>query len=124
VLTIAALAVSQLFTWLFAPFLVTQDVTVLSPAVFETRGVVFAAWTLTAFCLGVFLGTLLRRLLAAMAATLGAYAVLGAFTLLYLHQHYPVSTYWPMQAFEAGWLLAVCALLVAGTLWLVRRYAA
>jgi hypothetical protein len=29
-----------------------------------------------------------------------------------------------MQAFEAGWLLAVCALLVAGTLWLVRRYAA
>lgn len=124
VLTIAALAVSQLFTWLFAPFLVTQDVTVLSPAVFETRGVVYAAWTLTAFCLGAFLGTLLRRVLPAMAATLGAYAVLGAFTLLYLHQHYPVSTFWPMQALESGWLLAVCALLVAGTLWLVRRFAA
>ena len=122
-LTIGAFAVSQLFTWLFAPFLVTQDVTVLSPAVFDTRGIAYAAWTLTAFCLGAFLGTLLRRVLPAMAATLGAYAVLGAFTLLYLHQHYPVSTFWPMQAFESGWLLSLSALLVAGTVWLVRRHA-
>jgi hypothetical protein len=28
-----------------------------------------------------------------------------------------------MQCFEAGWLLVLSAALVAGTLWLVRRYA-
>ena len=37
VVTIPALAISQLFTWLFAPFLATQDLTVLTPAVFDTR---------------------------------------------------------------------------------------
>jgi hypothetical protein len=123
-ITIVALIVSQLFTWLFAPFLTTQDLTVLSPAVFETRGIAYAAWTLTAFCLGAFLGTLIRRVLPAMAASLGAYLFLGALTWLYLRDHYPVRTFWPMQAFEAGWLLAGCALLAAGTLWLVRRFAA
>jgi hypothetical protein len=34
-----------------------------------------------------------------------------------------VSRFWPMQLIEAGWLLAVSAALVAGTLWLVRRRA-
>jgi hypothetical protein len=28
-----------------------------------------------------------------------------------------------MQLFEAGWLLALSAALIAATLWLVRRYA-
>jgi hypothetical protein len=28
-----------------------------------------------------------------------------------------------MQLFEAGWLLALSAALVAATIWLVRRYA-
>ena len=89
VVTIAALAASQLFTWLFAPFLTQQNLTVLTPAVFETRGVVYAAWTLTAFCLGAFLGTLLRRVLPAMAATLGVYLALAAATWSYLQQPLP-----------------------------------
>jgi hypothetical protein len=122
--TIAALAVSQLFTWVFEPFLTTQQLTVLTPAVFDTRGLVYAAWTLTAFCLGAFLGTLFRRVLPAMAASLAACLALIAVTWTCLHDHYPVSTFWPMQAFQAGWLLAVCALLGAGTLWLVRYRAA
>jgi hypothetical protein len=122
-LTIAALVISQLFTWLFAPFLTTQDVTVLSPAVFGTRGIVYAAWTLTGFCLGVFLGTLMRRVLPAMAAALGLYAGLIGVTWSYLHDHYPVRTFWPMQAFESGWLAVLSALLVAGTVWLVRHQA-
>jgi hypothetical protein len=119
VVTITALIVSQLFTWLFVPFLTTQELTVLAPAVFDTRGITYAAWTLTAFCLGAFLGTLMRRVLPAMAA----YLLLGVLTWLYLDDHYPASTFWARQAFEAGWLLALCALLVAGTLWLVRRHA-
>jgi hypothetical protein len=124
VLTIAAFAISQLLTWFYAPFLTTQGLTVLTPTVFDTTGVSYAAWTLTAFCLGAFLGTLLRRTLGAMAATLGVYVGLGALTWFYLRNHYPVCTFWPMQLFEAGWLLVLSAALVAGTVRLVRRYAA
>lgn len=122
--TLAALVVSQLFTWLFAPLLTTQQLTVLSPAVFETRVLAYAAWTLTAFCLGAFLGALIRRVIPAMAASLGGYLALNGLTWAYLHDHYPVSAFWPRQLFESGWLLASSALLVAGTLWLVRRHAA
>jgi hypothetical protein len=124
VVTIAALVTSQLFTWFFAPFLTTQNISVLSVGAFDTRGVAYAAWTLTAFCLGAFLGTLTRRTLPAMAAALGAYLALAAATLLYLRDHYPVSTFWPMQLFEGGWLLILSALLITGTVWLVRRHAA
>jgi ABC-type transport system involved in multi-copper enzyme maturation permease subunit len=123
VLTLAALAVSQLLTWYFAPFLATQDLTVLSPSVFASHGFVYAAWTLTAVCVGVFLGTLIRRVLPAMAASLGSYAGLAALTWFYLRDHYPVATFWPRQLFEAGWLLVLSAALIAGTIWQVRRRA-
>ena len=122
--TVLAFAASQLFTWAFAPFLPQQKLAVLSAAVFETRGVAYAAWMLAAFCVGGFLGMLLRRVLPAMAAALGVYLALATVTLLYLHNHYPVRTFWPAQCFEGGWLLALSALLAAGTLWLVRRRAA
>jgi hypothetical protein len=36
----------------------------------------------------------------------------------------PASRFWPFQLIEGGWLLAVSALLIAGTIWLVRRRAA
>ena len=121
--TVMALAASQLFTWYFAPFLAQENLTVLTPPVFETRGLAYAAWTLTAFCLGAFFGTLTRRVLPAMAATLGVYLALGAATWFYLRGHYPVSAFWPMQLFEAGWLLILSMLLVAGTVRLVRRHA-
>ena len=35
----------------------------------------------------------------------------------------PVSRFWPMQAVEGGWLLVLSALLIAATVWLVRRRA-
>jgi hypothetical protein len=122
-LAIPAFAVSQLLTWLFAPFMTTEKLTGLTPTVFDTSGVSYAAWTLTAFCLGAFLGALVRRILPAVAVTLGVYLGLAALTWFYLRNHYPVSTYWPMQFFEAGWLLALSAASIAGTLWLVRRFA-
>ena len=124
VVTVAALVVSQLFTWLFAPFLTTQQLSVLTPTVFDTRGVVYTAWTLTALCLGVFLGALIRRILPAMAAALGAYLGLTALTLFFLHDHYPMNTFWPMQVFETGWLILLSAALVRGTVWLVRHRSA
>ena len=39
-------------------------------------------------------------------------------------RYIPVSRFWPMQFVEAGWLLALSVLLIAATLWLVRRRAA
>ena len=89
---------------------------------FDTTGFSYAAWTLTGFCLGAFLGAVVRRILPAMAAALGVYAALAAATWFYLRDHYPVRTFWPMQLFEAGWLL-VLSLLIAGTAHLVRRHA-
>jgi hypothetical protein len=56
-----------------------------------------------------------------MAASFGAYLALTGLTWVDLQKHYPVSTFWPRQLFESGWLLAFSALLVAGTLRLIRR---
>jgi hypothetical protein len=155
-------AFSQLFTWFFRPFLAQESLNVLSATVFATRGVVFAAWTLAAFALGAFFGMLFRRILPAMAITLGAYIGLALLTWGVLRRHYvpsavtsspafesgpvtpqdpwvlahwfvggtrwtryvPVSRFWPMQFAEAGWLLVLSVLLVAATVWLVRRRAA
>jgi hypothetical protein len=197
VLTAAAGAFSQLFTWFFRPFLAQEDLTVLKATVFDTRGVSFAAWTLAAFAIGVFLGMAFRRIVPAMAATLGVYLALALATWG-LRAHYPLalvtsnpslfgngpfspsdpwvlstwytaaggkpanpvvvnrilgqfrngqappahpqtfaqygitqwtryipaSRFWPMQFVEAGWLLVLSALLIAATVWLVRRRAA
>jgi hypothetical protein len=107
------------------------------------------------------LGMLVRRIIPAMAATLGAYLGLNLLAWLVLREDYPVaidtanaslfsgpntpnsgwilktwtvgdtpwwryipaSRFWPMQFIEAGWLLALSALLIAGTVRLVRRHA-
>lgn len=44
--TLAALTLSALFGWFFAPFLTTQHDTPVSPAVFGTSLLPYAAWTL------------------------------------------------------------------------------
>jgi ABC-2 family transporter protein len=121
-LTIGALVISLVFTWFFAPFLAGKNLTALDPAVFDTRAPAYAAWTLTAFCLGAFLGTLLRRVTAAMAVTLPVFVALGALGWFYLLGTH--GTFWLNQGFEAACLLAFSAALVLGTLQLVRRYAA
>jgi hypothetical protein len=174
VIAVLTWAFSQIFTWFFAPFLQQQDtLTVLSWGVFETRGIVFAAWSLAAFAIGAFLGMLIRRSIGAMAATLGIYLGLQLLTWGVLSRDYPVSLvtsnaslisggfsssqnglpsfapntspwvlstwtvghtqwwryipvtrFWPMQFFEAGWLVVLAVLLGAATVWLVRRRAA
>jgi hypothetical protein len=155
-------AFSQLFAWFLQPFLAQEDLNVLSATVFATRGLVFAAWTLVAFAIGAFCGMLIRRIVPAMAVTLGAYIGLALLTWGVLRKHYvpsvvtssaafesgpitpqdpwvlahwfvggtswtryiPVSRFWPMQLVEGGWLLVLSVLLVAATVWLVRRRAA
>ena len=90
-ITAAAEAFSQVFTWFFQPFLGRESLTVLSATVFDTRGIDFAAWTLAAFTIGALAGMLIRRILPAMAVTLGAYLGLDLLTWLVLRPHYPLA---------------------------------
>jgi hypothetical protein len=49
----------------------------------------------------------------------GQYLVQHGYTLWTSYQ--PASRFWPLQLIEAGWLLALCVVLIATTVWLVRR---
>jgi len=60
----------------------------LAPAVFDLRGVAFAAWTLAAFAIGALAGVLIRRVVPAIVATLAVYAGLAVATGMFLRQHY------------------------------------
>ncbi len=91
VITVMTGAFSQLFAWSFEPARQFESKNVLDAGVFETRGIDFAAWTLAAFAIGVFLGMLIRRVVPAMAATLGAYLGLQLLAWLVLREDYPVA---------------------------------
>ena len=90
-ITVIAWAFSQVFAWFFDPFLQYEGMNVLAATVFTTRGIAFAAWTLAAFAIGAFLGMLIRRIIPAMAATLGAYLGLNLLAWLVLREDYPVA---------------------------------
>lgn len=90
VITVMAGALGELFAWFFSPALQNAGLNVLATTVFETRGLSFAAWTLAAFSIGAFLGMLFRRIIPAMAATLGAYLAL-ALAAWDLRKYYPVA---------------------------------
>jgi ABC-2 family transporter protein len=192
-LTAAAGAFTALFYWYFRPFIADGQVSVMLPLAFALLGVAFAAWTLFAFALSAFLGTLLRRTLPAIAVTLAGYIALAVGTATVIRQHYmtpvtvagwngsagaawvigswgkapdghvlsqadlgalvqhapasvqnsqdpnafpgwltqhgytlwqsvqPDSRFWSFQLIEGGWLLALSALLIGGSVWLVRR---
>jgi hypothetical protein len=89
-LLVLAGAFGELFSWFFQPFLWTEDMNRLTETVFDTSGIVFPALTLVAFAIGAFLGMLFRRVIPALAATLGVYLAvrLGAWAL---RGHYPVT---------------------------------
>jgi hypothetical protein len=203
VVAAAAGAFSVLLSWYYQPFLSGNpgfggDPVPLDAAVFDLRGVAFAAWTLAAFAIGALAGMLIRRVVPAIAATLAVYAGLAVAAGVYLREHYmtpllvrnldppgfawvlsqwwtkggkpvsqdtlsqvlqaapqlaggkggipqddptvnqylaqhgytlwtsyqPGSRFWPFQWIEGGWLLALSVLLIAATIWLVRRRAA
>ena len=189
--TAAAGAFTAIFYWYFRPFLEDQQVSEMLPLGFGLLGVAFAAWTLLAYSVAAFLGTLFRRTVPAMAVTLVVYIALAMATATALRPHYatpvtvrgwnngavwvisqwvkapdgqvlsqpavnslaqhlpasvqnspspdaftnwltqhgytlwqsvqPNSRFWQFQLTEGAWLLAVSALLIAATVWLVRR---
>jgi hypothetical protein len=114
----------ELNGWFMQPFLPQENLTAMTATLFDSRGIAFPAWTLAAFMLGAFAGMLLRRIVAAMAVTMGAYALLAIVTWLFLRPNYPVGGFWPAQFTEGGWLLVLSVLLAAGTVRLARHRAA
>ncbi len=92
--TATAGAFSLLFSWYDQPFVAAGYVMPLSTRLFDLIGIAFAAWTLTAFAIGVLAGMLIRRAVPAIAATLTVYTGLALTTALVLRGHYmtPVPT--------------------------------
>ncbi len=122
-------AFSVLVSWYYEPYLATGKL--YSPSspllhwLFDLRGVAFAAWTLAAFAIGAFAGMLIRRVVPAIVATLAGYTVLAVVVGDVLRAEYqPASHFWSVQEIEGGGLLALSLLLIAATVWLVRRRAA
>jgi hypothetical protein len=87
-IAVLAWALSQVFDWFFAPMVPQEDMTILT--VFETHGIVFAFWALAAFAIGACAGMLVRRIVPAMAVTLGAYLLL-ALAAWDVRKYYPVA---------------------------------
>jgi len=146
VVTVAAGALSLLFSWYYQPYLATGNQSLslseespFSPALFDLRGVSFAAWTLIAFAIAVLAGMLIRRvagcphsLLQACAPPGGPFGKGSPGTLAQcfaqhgytqLTSYQPASRFWQFQWIEGAWLLALTVLLVAVTVWLARRRA-
>lgn len=66
------------------------------------RGVSFAAWTLAAFSIGALAGMLIRRIVPAMAITLGGYLGLQLLTWLFLRKHYVPASVTSNPRFGSG----------------------
>lgn len=87
--TAATGSLALLFSWYYQPYFATPtsagsaakseilQMTPLAPGLFDLRGVTLAAWTLAAFAIGGLAGVLIRRVVPAIMATLGAYAALA-----------------------------------------------
>jgi len=127
--TAMAGAFSVLVSWYYQPYLAPgRFYSATSPLhhwLFDLRGVAFAAWTLTAFAMGALAGMLIRRVVPAIVATLACYTGLAVVVGDVMRANYqPASHFWRVQWIEGGGLLALSALLIAVTVWLVHRRAA
>jgi hypothetical protein len=89
-LAVLAWAFGELFSWFFQPFLYTEMMNRLTETVFDTGGIVFPAFTLVAFAIGAFLGMLFRRVIPALAATLGVYLAIRL-AAWGVRKYYPVA---------------------------------
>jgi ABC-type transport system involved in multi-copper enzyme maturation permease subunit len=77
------LAFSALFSWWYSPWLPITG-RMVSGQAYEVSGTVFAARTIFAFMLGAFLGAVLRRTVAAMAAAAVIWTALAWASVIYL----------------------------------------
>ncbi|MHB8246134.1 MAG: hypothetical protein ACYDGN_12425 [Acidimicrobiales bacterium] len=87
--TVLAGAVGFLFSWCYEPLIGGRyGSSPLAGNTFDLHGVAFAAWTLTAFSIGVLAGILIRRVVPAMFATLVAWSGLAVENGVFLRPHY------------------------------------
>jgi len=87
--TVGAGAFSVLVSWYIQPIFGAGDNNgPLYPTLFDLLGVALAAWTLTAFAIGVMAGVLIRRVIPAIFATIAVWAGLAFATGGYLRAHY------------------------------------
>jgi hypothetical protein len=82
-----AAAFAELVTWWSALF-VKAGGERIRPGIFDVRGIVPIAYVLFALALGVLMGSVIRRTLPAMAATLGAFVGVRALVTLLARPHY------------------------------------
>jgi hypothetical protein len=111
VVTVAAVALSVLFSWYYQPYFATgnQNLTEISPfapGLFDLREVALSAWTLAAFAIGALAGMLIRRVVPAIVASLAAYVGLAIATGGFFREHYlaPVVTS-RLDVFGPSWIL-------------------
>ena len=110
--TAATGAFTALFYWYLRPFLALGQVSEMLPLTFALLGVAFAAWTLLAYALAAFLGTLLRRTVPAMVITLVVYIVLAMQTATAIRPHYAAPVTVPSAsaaAASSGWVISMFA---------------
>jgi ABC-type transport system involved in multi-copper enzyme maturation permease subunit len=94
-----------------------------TPLEFNLTVLTYPAWTLLAFALGAFVGVLIRRTIAAIAATAAALSVLVIFASSSIpsSSDQPAAHYWLSQGLEALTLLAVAVWLAAGAVLFAGR---
>lgn len=149
--TAASAALSVMTWWYLEPFIGSGLISGIRSPEFNVRGVDFAAWALVAFAIGVFSGALVRRALPAIFISLCAWTGLFFLTIDVLRPRYiaplmgkanattvhwwivgqshagadvlyqPESRFWLLQFVEGGWLLALAVVLLAASVWYVRR---
>ena len=115
-----AAAFAALVTWWSALFVQAGDDR-LQPGIFDIRGIVPIAYVLFALALGVLAGTLIRKTLPAMAATLAGYVGVRAIVALVARRFYlPAKTltsgmFGPNpRMFNGDWVLSTNTLDRAG----------
>jgi ABC-2 family transporter protein len=108
VVTVATGAFTAIFYWYFRPFFALGQVSEMLPLAFALLGVAFAAWTLLAYSLAAFLGTVFRRTVPAMAVTLVLYVVLAMATATAIRPHYAAPVTVPSAAAgnSSGWVIS------------------
>ena len=79
-------SLAWILSWWSRPFVAASD-NRFSPGVFDLRGIVPIAYALFALATGLAAGTLIRRTVPAMAATLGFYAAVRLGVELWLRPH-------------------------------------
>jgi len=84
---VGAAVFAELVTWWSGIFVRLHDAR-FTPGIFDIRGIVPVAYALFALALGVLVGTLVRRTLPAMAATLGGFIAVRVLVTLFARPHY------------------------------------